>query len=501
MTADLVMAVDQGTSSTRAIVYDRSWTEVASASRTLATIHPRPGWAEQDPAAILESVVAVVREVLAAVGGTTRIAALGIDNQGETVVAWDRLTGEPLGPAILWSCRRSQSIVERVAAAGHGPAVREITGLPLDPYFSASKIRWLLEEDERVARAAAAGRLAIGTVDAWLTACLGPRSQTDPSTASRTQLFGLRSLTWDDSLAALWGVPLDALPDIVPSAAALGEVGHPSWGGSLPLRAMLCDQQAALVGQGGHRPGLVKATLGTGVFVLANAGPLVPPAPEGILVTVAWTDAEGRPTYAFDGGVFSAGSLLGWLHDALGLIDAPVELDHLASEVDDAAGVRILPALGGVGAPWWEPDARVVIAGLSPVARRANVARAAIDAIANRTADVVEAMASGLADPAAPLRVDGGLSASRLLVERLADLLGRPIEVAAAPESTALGVALMAAIGAGILSDDEAAGVPATARRVEPRLSDEDRRTQRAAWRTFVRGAVGLERPVQTRDT
>src|SRR6476469_6623454 len=249
MTADLVMAVDQGTSSTRAIVYDRSWTEVASATRTLTTPYPQPGWAEQDPAAILSSVIEVVGEALAAVGGAGRIAALGVDNQGETVVAWDRDTGEPLGPAVVWHCRRSQSIVDRVAASGRGPAIRALTGLPLDPYFSASKIRWLLEEDDGVASAAADGRLAVGTVDAWLTARLGPRPQTDPSTASRTQLFGLRSLAWEPSLASDWGVPPDALPVIVPTVGDLGEIGHPSWGGSLPLRAMACDQQAALAGQ------------------------------------------------------------------------------------------------------------------------------------------------------------------------------------------------------------------------------------------------------------
>lgn len=495
MTDDLVMAVDQGTSSTRAIVYDRTWSEVASASRSLTTRHPRPGSAEQDPEAILGSVVDVVGEVLAAVGGPRRIAALGIDNQGETVVAWDRSSGAALGPAILWSCRRSQPIVDRVAAAGHGPAIRALTGLPLDAYFSASKMRWLLEEHPDVVRAAAAGRLAIGTVDAWLTARLGPRPQTDPSTASRTQLFGLASLAWSPALAGWWDVPLDALPAVVPSVGDLGAVGHPAWGGSLPLRAMLCDQQAALFGQGGSRPGRIKATLGTGVFVLANAGSAVPVAPEGILVTVAWTDAEGNPTYAFDGGVFSAGALLGFLHDGLGVIDDPMELDRLAAEVDDAAGVRILPALAGVGAPWWEPDARVVIAGLSPVAGRANVARAAIDAIAHRTADVVEAMDARLADPSAPLRVDGGLTASRLVVERLTDILGRPVEVAAASESTALGVGLMAAMGAGRLSEPEAAEVAGTARRVEPRLAERERLALRTAWRTFVRRAVELAKP------
>jgi glycerol kinase len=494
MTADLVMAVDQGTSSTRAIVYDDSWTEVASASRTLTTMYPQPGWAEQDPAAILASVVEVVGEALAAVGGPGRIAAVGIDNQGETVVAWDRDTGEPLGPAVLWHCRRSQPIVDRVAASGRGPAIRALTGLPLDPYFSASKIRWLLEEDDGVASAAADGRLAVGTVDAWLTARLGPRPQTDPSTASRTQLFGLRSLAWEPSLARDWGVPSDALPVIVPSVGDLGEIRHPSWGGSLPLRAMACDQQAALAGQGGHRPGAIKATLGTGVFVLANVGSDVASPPDGILATVAWTDADGHPTYALDGGVFSAGSLLQWLH-GLRLIDDPVQLDRLAVEVADAGGVRILPALAGIGAPWWEPEARGVIAGLTASAGRATIARAAIDAIAQRTADVVEAMAVAVPDPAAPFRVDGGLTASRLLVQRLADLVGRPIEVAAVRESTALGVALMAAIGSRRLTEREATEVAAPATRVEPELDDSARRSQRAAWRAFVRRAVALEEP------
>jgi glycerol kinase len=493
MTADLVLAVDQGTSSTRAIAYDRSWVEVASASRPLVTAHPRSGWAEQEPLAILESVISVVAEVLSVVGGRDRIAAVGLDNQGETVVAWDRLTGEPLGPAVVWHCRRSQSIVDRVEAAGHGPTIRALTGLPLDPYFSASKIRWLLEENERVASAATDGRLAVGTVDAWLTARLGSRPQTDPSTASRTQLFGLESLAWEESLGGWWDVPLRILPTVGPSVGDLGMLDHPSWGGPLPLRAMICDQQAALAGQGGHRQGAIKATYGTGVFVLANAGPAVPPAPDGILVTVAWTDTEGRPTYALDGGVFSAGALLSWLRDVR-LIDDAVELDRLAAEVDDAAGVRILPALAGLGSPWWAPEARVVIAGLTTATTPATIARAAIDAIAQRTADVVEAMAGALPDRAAPLRVDGGLTASRLLVERQADLLGAPIDVAAARESTALGTGLLAAIGCGRLTEDEAAAVAATAWRVEPRLADAERKRQRAAWQAFVRGAIALDR-------
>jgi glycerol kinase len=490
---DLILAIDQGTSSTRAIAYDEQWTARAGASRRLAIAHPQPGWAEQDPDEILASVVEVVGEVLASVGGPGRIAAVGLANQGETVVPWDSVTGKALGPAIVWHCRRSQAIVERVAAAGHGPAIRARTGLPLDPYFSAGKIRWLLDEVPAVARAASAGRLAVGTVDAWLTARLGEATRTDASTASRTQLFGLESLGWDDELLGWFGVPRAALPEVGRSAGDLGTLSHATWGGRLPLRAMLCDQQAALVGQGGHRPGTIKATYGTGVFVLATAGSVPPDPPPGILVTVAWTDAEGRPTYALDGGVFSGGSLLDWLRTGLGLIETPADLDRLAAAVPDAGGVRMLPALAGLGAPWWDPEARAVIAGLSGATGRGEIARAAMDAIAQRVADIVDAMAPALPGPAVPLRVDGGLTNSRLLIQRQADLVGRPIEVATATESTALGVALMAAIGAGRLSERRALNVPATARRVDPELGEDKRAAERADWRTFVQRAAALE--------
>ena len=492
MTSDLVLAIDQGTGSTRAIAYDGTWTPVAHATHALETTHPRAGWSEQDPAAILASVVDVVGAVVREVGGPERIAAVGLDNQGETVVAWDRATGEPLAPAVLWHCRRSQAIVDRVAAAGHARAIRDRTGLPLDPYFSAGKVRWLLENVEAVAAAERTGRLAVGTVDAWLTARLGDGPRTDPSTASRTQLFDLRSLGWDDDLARWWDVPIDSLPAVGPTVGDLGRLTIRG-AGSLPLRAMACDQQAALAGQGGHHAGTTKATFGTGVFVLANAGPEVPQPVEGILTTIAWTDAAGRPTYALDGGVFSAGALLSWLSDDLGIFETAADLDALASQVGDAGGVRILPALGGVGAPWWQPRARGVIAGLTGATRRGHLARAALDAIAQRTADVVQAMRPGLAAVPPAIRVDGGVTASSLLVRRLADLLGTPVDVAAASESTALGVGLLAAIGADRLDAAGAAAVAATARRVEPRLRDPVRLAERRAWRAFVPRAVALE--------
>ncbi len=502
-----VLAIDQGTSSTRAIAFDASWSIRTSASRRLSIRHPQPGWAEQDPDEILASVVEVVEEVLATVGGPDAIAAVGLANQGETVVPWDRVTGEALGPAVVWHCRRSQTIVDRVAAAGHGDEIRARTGLPLDPYFSAGKIRWLIEEVPAVAGAARAGRLSVGTVDSWLTARLGGkerdetpggaraadhRGRTDPSTASRTQLFGLASLDWDDELLRWFGVPADTVPTVGPSAGALGTLSHSSWGGSLPLRAMLCDQQGALVGQGGHRPGTIKATYGTGVFVLAQAGHVPPQPPPGILVTVGWTSPDGLPTYALDGGVFSAGSLLDWLETGLGILESAGDLDRLAATVPDARGVRLLPALAGLGAPWWDPDARAVIAGISAGTGRGHIARAAIDAIAHRVVDVVEAMTPQLPDPSVPLRVDGGLTASDLLMQRQADLIGRPLEVATTTESTALGVALMAAIGAGRLTEAEAADVATTARRIQPGIDEHARTAERGAWREFVRNAAAL---------
>lgn len=494
---DLVLAIDEGTSSTRAIVFDATWTPVATARRPVSTRHPQPGWAEQDPDELLRSVVEVVGEVLASLPRGARIVAAGIANQGETVVAWDRATGEGLGPAVVWHCRRSQGIVDRVAAAGRGPEIRSRTGLPLDPYFSAGKIRWLIEEVPAVRAAADAGTLAVGTVDAWLTARLAGSALTDPSTASRTQLFGLRSLTWDDDLLGWFDVPRPALPEVVPSAGDLGELRHPSWPEALPLRALVCDQQAALVGQGGHKPGTVKATYGTGVFVLANAGSEPPSPPPGVLVSVGWRSATGETAYVLDGGVFSAGSLLDWLATGLGVLESPDALDRTARSASDAGGVRLLPALAGLGAPWWDADARGVIAGLTTSTTSAHIARAAIDAIANRVADVVDAMISALPDPTVPLRVDGGLTASDLLVGRQADLVGRPIDVAGASESTALGVALMAAIGAGRLTSDEAASVATTARRVEPGLAAADRTAEREAWRAFVAGAAGLATPTR----
>ncbi len=491
MTETVVLAIDQGTSSTRTIAFDSSWRPVASASRRLHTEHPRAGWAQQDADEILASVVDTVGAVLARVGGRASVVAAGLANQGESVVAWDADTGRPLAPAVLWHCARSAGVVARMEVAGYGAAIADRTGLPLDPYFSASKIRWLLEEVPAVRDAAASGTLRVGTVDAWLTAALGAGPATDSSTASRTQLFGLASGDWDPQLLDWWAIPGDVLPPVVSSAGDLGPLAHPTWGGGVPLTAMLCDQQAALYGHGCFQPGAVKATYGTGVFVLANAGTAQPRRPDGILATVAWRTSGADLTYALDGGVLSAGALLDWLADPLGLVVDAADSARLAASVEDSGGVRVLPSLAGLGAPWWDRGARGVIAGLSAATTRGHIVRAAMDGIAHRVCDVVEAMAPALPADGLALRVDGGLTKASYLMARQADLLGHAVDIAALPEATALGIAALAARGAGLERPDHtvAGGPP---RRIEPRLDPVARRAERDAWHAFRAAAAAL---------
>jgi glycerol kinase len=491
VTADLVIGIDQGTTSTRAIAFDRGWRSVAHAAHPLDTVHPAPGWVELDAEAVLASVVDTVGSVVDEVGGPGRIAAVGLANQGETVVAWDAATGTPLGPAIVWSCRRSEPIVERLRTSSHAQAISTLTGLPLDPYFSASKMTWSLEELPDVAAAAARGTLRFGTVDAWVTARLGtasPAGITDPSTASRTQLYGLTTGDWHPDLMRWFGIDASTLPAIVPTAGFAGELRHERWG-SLPLTALACDQQAALAGHGAFDAGDVKATYGTGVFVLANAGARREPA-AGLETSIAWTLPDGRADAVLQGGVFAAGALIDWLRDDLGLIDDAAMTGPLAASVPNDAGVMVLPALGGLGAPWYRPDARAVIAGLTAAAGRTHVVRAALDGIAHRVADVVDAMADAIGMTGRPIRVDGGLTANRYLLQRQADVLGRGIEVASVAQTTALGIAGLAAIGAGIASlDDVRAANPIDAV-VTPLIASTERDRERRRWRAFVESAT-----------
>jgi glycerol kinase len=432
---------------------------------------------------VLATVVEAVAELLA---DGAEVDACGLDHQGESVLAWDAETGRPLTPIVTWQDKRSQEILDRLEAEGRAEEVQRRSGMPLDPYFSAGKLAWLLERDAAVARAGDAGTLRLGTVDSFLCDRLGAGFATDPSTASRTQLG---APDWDPALLELYGVPRVALPAIADTAGDLGTLRHESWPFELPLRARMVDQQAALAGAGCVEPGRVKATYGTGVFVLAHAGDERPAPSGGLLPTVAWR-VGGTVEWAIDGGVFTAGALVDWLSRDLGLASDPPALAAAAAAVNDAHGVRILPALAGVGAPWWKPDARAVIAGLSAGVRPGHIARAALEAIAWRVADVVSAVRETV--PVDVLRVDGGLTRDPLLLQLQADTAGAPVQRGAV-DATVAGAAALAAVGAGLWgSTREIAERVPTGERVEPRGDEAVRERAHAEWRAFVERAAAL---------
>lgn len=480
----LLLGIDEGTSAVKAALFDEELRPVAEARREKPLTHPRPGWVEQDPGVVLSAVVDAVAEVLE--HAREEVAACGLDHQGESVLAWDAESGEPVTPIITWQDKRSQEVLDRLEAAGRGEEIRERSGLPLDPYFSAGKLAWLLEHEAGVRASLDAGTLRLGTVDSFLCDRLGAGFATDPSTASRTQLGAPE---WDPRLLEIFGVPGDVLPAIHDTAGDLGVLRHPSWRSELPLRARCVDQQAALAGAGCVRPGMVKATYGTGVFVLAHAGAEPPRPSGGLLPTVAWRVA-GRLEWAIDGGVFTAGALLEWLSRDLGLAADPPALAALAAEVQDAGGVRVLPALAGVGAPWWRPEARAAIAGLTAGARPAHVARAALEAIAWRVADVVDVVRGSV--PVDVLRVDGGLTRDATLLRLQADFAGVTVQRGAV-DATVAGAAALAAVGAGLWSStlEIERRIPA-GETVEPERDERWRETAHDGWRAFVERAAEL---------
>jgi glycerol kinase len=480
----LLLGIDEGTSAVKAAIFDEQLATVAEARREKPLSHPRPGWVEQDPDVVLTAVVDAVAEVLDRV--PDGVDACGLDHQGESVLAWEADSGRPLTPVVTWQDKRSQEVLDRVEASGHGEEVTEFSGMPLDPYFSAGKIAWLLEHDKSVQRALAEGSLRIGTVDSFLCDRLGDEFATDPSTASRTQLG---SPEWDPGLLEIFGVPRGVLPAIRDTAGDLGTLRHPSWRIELPLRARCVDQQAALAGAGCVRPGLVKATYGTGVFVLAHAGHERPSPGGGLLPTIAWR-AGGGLEWAIDGGVFTAGSMLEWLTRDLGLAEDPPALAAAAASVDDAAGVRVLPALAGVGAPWWKPDARAVISGLTAGSRPVHIARAALEGIAWRVADIVSVVRESV--PVDVLRVDGGLTRDPTLLRLQADFAGVTVQRGLV-DATAAGAAALAAVGAGIwgstLDIEERVPVGKT---VQPERDERWRSAAHSEWRAFVERATAI---------
>lgn len=484
---ELILVLDAGTTSTRAMVFDRSGGVRAVAQHALTQHYPRAGWVEHDAAEIWQLTLAAARQVVTEAGGAGRIAGIGITNQRETVVAWDRQTGEPLHRALVWQDRRTANQCAALRAAGHEAAVQEATGLLLDPYFSATKMRWLIDNEPAVGAAAASGRLALGTIETWLTFKLtGGALISDASNASRTSLLPLTGRSWDGGLCDLFGVPMAALGEVTDNVGALGMTSPEHFGAPIAITGMAGDQQAATIGQGCLSPGETKATYGTGAFVLSNMGNTAPRSRHRLLGTVL-CQIDGTRSYALEGSVFVAGSLIQWLRDAMGLISSAAETESLARSVDDSGGVVLVPALSGLGAPYWRPDARASITGMSFSTTRAHLVRAALEAMALQTCDLAAAFAGDGARWTS-LRIDGGMSANDWIAQDLADMLDLPVERPDFVETTALGAAMLAGCGAGLFGSlaEAARAMRGKLRLFSAELSDDQRQVRLEAWRAAL---------------
>jgi len=490
--ARFILALDQGTTSSRSILFDEAGQPVAAAQREFRQHFPAPGWVEHDAEEIWATQSATIEEVLARAGATAAdLAAVGVTNQRETTVLWERASGRPVAPAIVWQDRRTADACERLKAAGHEAAVARATGLRLDPYFSGTKLAWLLEHVPGARARAERGELAFGTIDSWLVYRLtgGTAHLTDVSNASRTLLLDLASARWSEAMLALFGIPAACLPDVVASTRPLAEAPRARLGGrEVPITGIAGDQQAALFGQACFEPGMAKNTYGTGCFLLLNTGAEPIASRHQLLATIGW-DGVGR-RYALEGSVFSGGAVVQWLRDGLGLIARAADVEALAAEVPDAGGVWLVPAFTGLGAPYWDPYARGTIVGITRGTGRAHLARAALESIALQSADVLGAMEQDAGRPLTELRVDGGASTNDLLMQLQADLLGVPVLRPAVTETTALGAAYLAGLGAGFYgSTAELAAHWRVARRFEPAASRDWREARRAGWAHAVERA------------
>jgi glycerol kinase len=483
--ADAILVIDAGTTSTRAMAFAADGTCLGLEQRALTQHYPRPGWVEHDAEEIWRESLAAARAIVTKV---PRIASLGIANQRETIVFWHRRTGRALAPAIVWQDRRTAAMCAKVTQAGHEPLVQARTGLVLDPYFSASKIAWALEHWPQLC--SAGDDLCIGTVETWLIFQLsGGLHVTDASNASRTALLDIKTGAWDDELLALWGVPERALAEVVDCAGRFGTTRAEYFNRPLCIAGMAGDQQAAAIGQACFAPGDTKATFGTGAFVLANTGAEPRPSAHRLLSTIAW-QLEGRHSYALEGSVFVAGALIKWLRDELGLLAGAGESEALARSVPDSGDVFIVPAHSGLGAPHWRPDARGVITGLGLATGRAHIVRAALEAMAHQTHDLMTAFAADGALWQA-LRIDGGMASNDWLAQDLADMLGLPVERPVNVETTALGAAMLAGVGCGMFGSlDEAAAMRGPVRTFEPAMEPEVREARLAGWRTALTAAL-----------
>ena len=482
----LLLAIDQGTTSSRAIVFDACGTIRTVAQREFAQHFPAGGWVEHDPEEIWSATLAVTREALAAASGA--VAAIGITNQRETTVVWDRASGAPIHRAIVWQDRRTAAKCRALRDAGHESAVSEKTGLLLDPYFSATKLAWILDHVDGARDRASAGELAFGTIDTFLIWRLtgGRVHATDATNASRTLLFDIHTQRWDDTLLRLFDVPRSVLPEVRDSAADFGTASPEVLGQAIPIAGVAGDQQAATVGQAYFRPGMMKSTYGTGCFVVMNTGAEAVRSRNRLLTTVAWR-LEGEPSYALEGSIFVAGAAVQWLRDGLRVIENAPQTEALASSLPDSGGVYLVPAFTGLGAPHWDPEARGAIYGLTRDAGPAHLARAALESVCFQTRDLIAAMEADRGATIDRLRVDGGMVGNAWLLQALADIVGVTVERPRNAETTALGAAYLAGLQAGVFrSVDDIGERWSRDAECTPRMPDRERERLVRGWESAV---------------
>ena len=485
-----ILALDQGTTSSRAILFDHAGTPVASTQQEFRQIFPRPGWVEHDAEEIWQTQLTCAQQALhEARAGAADLVALGITNQRETTVLWDRATGRPIANAIVWQDRRTADVCSELRTLGVEANVTAKTGLLLDPYFSGTKIAWLLDHVSGARGRAERGELAFGTIDSWLIWNLtdGAVHATDVSNASRTLLFNLQTLDWDEELLQIFNVPRQVLPQVTSSSEQIGMTAPHLFGGALAIAGNAGDQQAATFGQACFAPGMAKNTYGTGCFMLLNVGAAPRPSQNRLLSTVGWRLANGERAFCLEGSVFVGGAVVQWLRDGLSIIGDASEIEALARSVPDTGGVQFVPAFAGLGAPYWDPAARGLIIGLTRGTTRAHLARAALESIALQSADVLEAMQKDAGNALIELRVDGGAARNDLLMQMQADVIGVPVVRPTVTETTALGAAYLAGLATGFWSGkEEVARLWRRERTFEPALSSERRTEALNRWRRAV---------------
>ncbi len=493
--ARYVLSLDQGTTSSRAVLFDDRSRLLRTAKQELRQIFPRPGWVEHDPAAIWSTQIRTAKQ--AAADCSSKIAAIGVTNQRETTIVWDRHSGKPIHNAIVWQDRRTASIVDNLVSRGYSPYVRRSTGLIPDAYFSGPKIKWILEHVPKAKKRARNGDLLFGTVDSYLVWRLtgGRVHATDPSNASRTMIFDIKRRSWDSRLLDLLEIPADMLPEVKSSSEIFGYTDAKLFGREIPVGGVVGDQQAALFGQAGFQKGAAKNTYGTGCFMLLNAGDRPPTPRFGLISTIAWS-LKGRVSYALEGSVFIGGAVVQWLRDRLGVLEKASDTEWIGRETPDSGGVFFVPALTGIGAPYWDMYARGLIIGITRDTTRNQIIRAALEAICHQTVDVLEAMTKTTGGRLRSLKVDGGASVNNFLMQLQANLLGLPIERSAIAETTALGAAFLAGLAVEVWDDlSELKNLRRVDRVFRPAMAANVRTEMRKGWKRAVQRALDWARP------